>query len=220
VKRMRAKLSYWARSVSRWIVEQILADGPALRQARRAIQSHIEDATDRSALDAERLQHVADGLTEDDIRRYMTIEMDRRKSVEDKAKINLLGITIAVTVLFASPNFVGKKELNAAMGGLWGIGALALLTIGVGYLLYGGLKALDALQIAKIYSPSPEEESGVCERLRKANLLWCLEQNKKAIFLRTNAVSVSYLSIRNGVFILAVLLVLLATRMLIFLWAQ
>jgi hypothetical protein len=201
-------------------MEQLLANGPALRQARRAIQSQIEDATEGYALQAERIQHVADGLTEDDLRRYMTFEADRRKSVDDKAKTNLVGITIGVTVLFASLNVVGKQELKAAMGGYWGIVAFALLTIGVVYLVYGGLKALDALQIAMIYSPSPEDESGVCERVRKANLLRCLKQNERTSLLRTNAVSVSYRSIRNGVLSLAVLLVLLAGRMLIFLWVQ
>ena len=153
-------------------------------------------------------------------RRLGPFEADRRKSVDDKAKTNLVGITIGFTVLFASLGVVGKQEPNGVIGGQWRIIAFALLTIGVVYLVYGGLKALDALQIARIYSPSPEDESGVCERLRKGNLLWCLEQNKRMSLLRTNAVSVSYRSIRNGVLSLAVLLVLLAGRMLIFLWAQ
>lgn len=88
------------------------------------------------------------------------------------------------------------------------------------YLIYGGIKALDALQIAEIYHPSHADDAGKCERLRKVKLLWCLEQNARATLLRTNAVSVSYRAIRNGVVCLAVLILLIAFRVLIMAWDQ
>ena len=217
VKQMLVHLGRWRGGAMRFTIGQVLAEGPSLRSAKRAVLKQIADASETYAQDAERLRGVADGLTEDDLRRYLTFEADRRKSIDEKARANLIAITVGFTVLLASLNFVGKSELKAPLGGWWGTLSFSLLVLGVVYLMYGGLKALDALQIARTFSPSPADESGVCQTIRKINLLWCLQQNEKASLLRTNAVSVSYRSIRNGVISLALLILLIAGRILVFL---
>jgi hypothetical protein len=207
-----ADLRRWGRAIGRFIIGQLLAEGPALRQARRAVLHQIEEATNNYSDEAERLQNIAEGLTLDDLRRYVSFDMERRKSIEDKAKANLLAITIGFTVLFASLNVVGKRAWDVAVGRPWTVSSFIFLTIGVSYLIYGGLKAIDALQIARIYSPSPADESGVCEAVRKIKLLWCLQQNERTSLLRTNAISVSYRSIRNGVISLAALVLIIAAH--------
>lgn len=209
-----ANLRRCRRAIGHVVFGQLLGEGPALRKARRAILHQIEEATNNYSDEAERLKDIAEGLTLDDVRRFVTFEVERRKSIEDKAKANLVAITIGFTVLFASLSFVGKKELDVAAGGPWAVSSFVFLIIGVSYLIYGGLKAIDALQIAQIYSPSPADESGVCETVRKIKLLWCLQQNERTSLLRTNAISVSYRSIRNGVISLAALVLVIAVRML------
>lgn len=198
-------------------VEQVLAEGPLLKTARRAILAQLANPEESYFREAEDLKPVAYGLSEEDVRRYLTFETERRKSIDEKAKANLVAITVGFTVLVASLNFIGRSELKASLTGKWGIVSFLLLALGVIYLLYGGLKALDALQIARIYTPSPVDESGVCESTRKVNLLWCLQQNQRTALLRTNAVSVSYRSIRNGVVTLGILILLIAGRILLFL---
>jgi hypothetical protein len=217
-KKIPAQLGCWRRCASRFAVGQLLAEGPSLRRAKRAILQQIAEATKMYAQEIDRLRPIADGVTDDDLRRYMSFEAERRKSIDEKAKANLVAITIGFTVLLASLNFIGKNELKAPLGGWWATLSFLLLISGVVYLIYGGLKALDALQIAQVYSPSGGDESGVSEAVRKVNLLWCLQQNEKTSLLRTNAVSVSYRSIRNGVFSLALLILVMAGRILIFLW--
>jgi hypothetical protein len=106
------------------------------------------------------------------------------------------------------------------MRGWWGISALALLVLGVVYLLYGGLSALDALQIARVFGPSAADESGVCEAVRKVKLLWCLHQNERTSLLRTNAVFVSHRSVRNGIVSLAALILLVGGRILVSHWGS
>lgn len=210
-------LGRFCAGAARFVVGHVLAEGPSLRISKRVILKQIADASDTYAQEAERLRGLADGLTEDDLRRYINFESERRKSIEDKAKSNLVAITVGFTVLVASLNFVGKDELKAPLSGRWAILSFLLLVLGVVYLMYGGLKALDALQIARIFSPSPSDESGVCPAVRKTNLLWCLKQNERVSLLRANAVSVSYRSIRNGVISLALLILLIAGRILFFL---
>ena len=203
----------WARATWRFVIGELLADGPALGKARRIVLHQIEKAFDNYSDETESLQDIAKGLTLEDVWRYVAFEVERRKSIDDKAKANLVAITIGFAVVFASLNFVGTKKSDV-VGGLWEISAFVLLILGVCYLIYGGLKAIDALQISRIYSPGPVDESGVCDAVRKINLLWCLKQNESTTRLRTNAISVSYRSIRNGVISLAVLVLLIAARML------
>lgn len=217
-KQILAQLGGRLRCALQLAIEELFAEGPSLRRAKRTVLHQIDNANTEYDQETERLRPIADGLSEDDLRRYVNFEAERRKSVDEKAKANLVAITIGFTVLFSSLNFVGKNEWKAPLAGWWGTSSFALLILGVVYLVYGGLKALDALQIARVYSPSAHDESGVCEAIRKVNLLWCLQQNEKTSILRTNAVSVSYRSIRNGVISLALLVLLIAGRFLVFMW--
>jgi len=135
--------------------------------------------------------------------------------VDEKARANVVAITIAFSVLVAGLSFLAKDELNAALGQWWVIATVALVIVGVLSLICGGLMALEALHIGPVYSPGPEDESGVAEGNRVLRLLWRLKQNEKTGLLRTNALSVGYGFIRNGVFILAVVILLLASRALL-----
>ena len=117
------------------MVAEVLAGGPSLRLARGMIQAQLRDATEKYAEELERFEAVASGLEDEDFRRYMTFEIDRLKSIDDKAKTNLIGITVGLTVLFASQHLVGSKELKLAVGSHWGTGAFLLLIIGVVYMV-------------------------------------------------------------------------------------
>lgn len=213
----RAHIGRSWRAIAQFTVEQLLAEGPSLRKARRAVLKQIDDATDAYGQETARLTKIADSLTDDDLRDCMGFEEGRRKLIDERAKANLVAITIGLTVLLGSLNFVGKTEFKATLAGPWGIVAFGLLVSGVVYLIYGGLKALDALRIERVYSPSPADQSGVCRVMRRAQMLWCLEQNQRTTILRTNAVSVSYRSIRNGVISLAVLILFVAGRIVVIL---
>ena len=200
--------------VTRFVERELFAEAPSLRRANRKVTQQIEQALRDYSKVAEQLRPIAEGLTLDDVRRYVASEAERRKSLEDKAKANLVAITIGFTVLFASINFFAKKESNTPIRGLWAAALFIFLMIGVCYLLYGGLKAIDSLQLRSVYNPSPEDDSGLRETMRKIKLLWCLEQNERTTLLRANAIDVSYRAIRNGVFTLAACIVILAVRLI------
>jgi len=205
----------WFQSAWSFFVGQILAEGPSLSRAQKVVAARIARATTEYDQETERLRPLARGLSIEDVRKYLSAEAERRKSVEDKAKSNLVGITIGFPVVFAGLNFLTNEQIRAVVSGPWAYATLASLAIGVIYLIYGGLKALTALQIARVYMASPTDEAGVEEEERRAILLWCLEQNEKTTLLRTNALTVSFRSIRNGVITLALLILLLAGRMLL-----
>ena len=216
-QRLWLKLRGWGHAAGRFLLEQVLVDANRLRRVRRATLDEIEEANSPTR---EHLRPIAEGLTLDDLRRYVSSEDERRKSIEDKAKSNLVAITIGFPVLFAGLNFLVNNDARSIISGIWAIGALTLLILGVVYLIYGSLKALDALQVAPVYSPIPEVESFMAEEDRKTNVLWCLQQNERTTRLRTNALSVSNRSIRNGVMTLAGLILLLAGLILVANWGR
>jgi hypothetical protein len=199
---------------SRRLLNTLLAGGPASRTAATIITRELNQARGAFEEEMARLTPIADGLQLEDVRRYMTAEAERRKGIDDKAKSNLMAITLSITVLLGGLNSVGKNELAPATSNLWSSLALGLLILGVAYLMFAGLKAIDALRIAETFNPSPEDESGLPEVKRKAQLLWCLGQNQRISLLRTNSVSVSHQSLINGIVCLAILVVVIALRML------
>lgn len=195
-------------------ISTLLAGGPSSRRAAIIINTELNQARDSFDEEMARLTPIADGLKPEDVLRYTTAEAERRKGIDDKAKSNLMAITLSITVLLGGLNSVGRNELAPTTAGLWGALSLFLLILGVAYLMFAGLKAIDALRIAKTFTPSPEDESGLTEVKRKAQLLWCLGQNQRISLIRTNSVSVSHQALVNGIVCLAILVVVIALRML------
>src|SRR5579864_8358127 len=97
-QRLWLKLRGWGHAAGRFLLEQVLVDANRLRRVRRATLDEIEEANSPTR---EHLRPIAEGLTLDDLRRYVSSEDERRKSIEDKAKSNLVAITIGFPVLFA-----------------------------------------------------------------------------------------------------------------------
>lgn len=196
----------------RRVIDILLAEWPSSRRASILITRDLNRARESFDEELVRLTSIADGLDMDDVRRYTAAEAERRKGVDDKAKSNLMAITLGITVLLGGLNSVGRTELRSTTTGPWGAISLLLLIGGVAYLMFAGLMALVALRIAETATPSPADESGVSEVKRKAQLLWCLEQNQRITLKRTNSVSVSQQFMVNGIVCLAVLVVVIAVR--------
>ena len=201
----------WDRS-KRATIETLLAGGPSSRRAEIVIRKEFNQARDSFDDEMVRLTPIAAGLEIEDVRRYTANETERRKGIDDKAKSNLMAITLSITLLLGGLNSVGRRELSSTTTGPWEALSLLLLILGVAYLMFAGLKAIDALRILETYTPSPTDESGVSDVQRKAKLLWCLEQNHRMSLIRTNSVSVSHQSMVNGIVCVAVLVVVIAVR--------
>ena len=145
-------------------------------------------------------------LPEDVMMRHLEQELSRRLVVEEKAKTNVLGITLAVSAMFAGAALISSSSAVGEFSVAWLVWVLlALLFIGVLFLLAGGALALSALRIAKIHTWTLEDEVGsTTDETRAVRLLWYIELNQEGTRLKTNQVDASYSCIRNGVIALAV----------------
>jgi len=71
--------------------------------------------------------------------------------------------------------------------------------------------ALKALRLRPLFAPSLREEATASQHMRAVQAVWALDQNERTERMRTNALSVSFDGIRNGVILLALAVLLPAT---------
>jgi len=144
-------------------------------------------------------------------------EQGRRQVIEDKAKTNILGITLAFTVILATVAFVPRiTEVGKDIPD-WGAWAfLALQLYGILSLLAGGFLALKTLRVARYYMWTLQDERNYVTREdMNAEVSWYLQNNQLVSLLKTNFLDASYSCIRNGVAALALSAILMLTLLVI-----
>lgn len=197
--------------VRAWLARHLLLSIPACFRAEAHLSKEIEDSKCRYQDECRKLGRFVPSLEDDVIERHQESEAKRLKSIEDKARANLFGITIGVVVLFSGFNLVAGEGLASLVTGWVRVPSLILLAVAVCYLLAGGLMALKALRLKPLFSPSLREEAAASQHMRAVQAVWALKQNERTALMGTNSLSVSFDGIRNGIISLAVAVVLLAT---------
>ena len=193
-----------------WLASYLLLSIPACFRAEAHLSKEIEDSKRRYQKECRELGQFVPNLEDDVIQRHQDSDAKRLKSIEDKAKANLLGITIGVAVLFSGFNMVAGEGSASLVTGWFRVLSLILLAVAVCYLLAGGLMALKALRLRPLFSPSLREEAAASQHMCTVQAVWALKQNERTALMGTNALSVSFDGIRNGIISLAVAVVLLA----------
>lgn len=133
--------------------------------------------------------------------RYLQQEHERRRVVEDKAKTNVLGITLAFSVILASAAlaFGNIEDIKKSLDWAFWI-FITIQFAGIVFLLLGGMFALSALRISTVYTWNLEDEMSMATAQEKnAAIRYYVQQNQLGLLLKTNYLSASYCCIRNGV---------------------
>ena len=137
----------------------------------------------------------------DALLRHLHQEQARRQIIEDKAKTNILGITLAFTVILASVAFAPRiAEITESIPhwAIWTI--LAFQLSGIGFLLAGGWLAFRTLRVAKNYIWTLQDErDNSTDEARNTEISWYLQNNELVSVLKANLLDASYSCIRNGV---------------------
>ena len=141
---------------------------------------------------------------------YLEQEHARRRVIEEKAKTNVLAITIAFSAMIASVA-VSSKVTGIADGGAgWMVWPVIILhIIGIVFLLAGGLVALNALLAVPTYMWTLGlEKRNLTIEATNVKVSWSLEINQLVTLIKSNKVDTSYRCIRNGVIVLALAAIL------------
>lgn len=198
------------RAIRAWLSCHLLLTIPAYMRAQERLSGKINDSVRSYKEEYQELGQLVRNLDEDAIQRHQESAVQRLGSIEDKARANLLGITIGVAVLFSGFNLVTGGGSAALVPGWVRVPILILFVIAVCYLLVGGLMALKALRLKPVFMPSLREEATANQIMCAVQAVWALEQNERTTLMRTNALSVSFDGIRNGVICLAAAVIFLA----------
>ncbi len=178
---------------------------------QKDLSEEIEDSKCSYEEECREIGLFVPNLEDEAVQRHQDLAARRMRLIEDKAKANLLGITIGVAVLFSGFNLAAGGGSASSLTAWVRVLTLILFAIAVGYLLAGGLMALKALRLRPLFAPSLREEATASQHMRAVQAVWALDQNERTERMRTNALSVSFDGIRNGVILLALAVLLPAT---------
>ena len=147
---------------------------------------------------------------------FMDQEQSRRRLIEEKAKTNVLAITIAVSAMIAGMAVASEVAgVNERCTGwiVWPV--MAAQGIGIAFLLAGGIVALKALRVAETYMWTlGREKLNMTTEAINVELSWCLQFNQYVTSIKSNQIETSYSCIRNGIIALGVATFLVALIML------
>ena len=193
-----------------WLSRSLFIGWRQERKTRKRIEAEIQASIQGHEAEKEKLRGMAANLPADMIRRHEDAAAHRLRAIEAKARANLLSITVGVAVLFAGLDLLTAGGMGVELARWVQVLVAFGFVAAVLYFLVGGLMALRALEVERVFVPRLEEEAERSALERAMQALWDLKQNEKTVFLRTNALSSSSYGLRNGVFCLTVLVLLLA----------
>jgi len=197
---IRIRLKNLASSVWSWIAREIFIGAWKSRRAKKKIKNDIRNKREVDSI--EKYTEIATKISDKRIDYHEKLLRDRRRSIRDKAENNVLGVTTAVSILSAGSILVSGSSQEIHSVYLHHLIPVSLFLVSLTYFLFGGRYAFDAMSIGTVHRVSPENKDTYSRKEFAARRLWCLNMNKKEILLRTNALDVSFTSIRNGVFFL------------------
>lgn len=204
---MKSKIS----RIMAWLDRHLFLSILVCLRVQRDLSEEIDDSRRRYQEECREIGRFVPDLGDDAIQRHQESAARRMRLIEDKAKANLLGITIGVAVLFSGFNLAAGGGSANLLTAWVRVVTLILFALAVGYLLAGGLMALKALRLKPLFAPSIREEAAANPKMRAVQAVWALDQNERTERMRTNALSVSFDGIRNGVISLAFAVLLPAT---------
>ncbi|MBX0358480.1 hypothetical protein [Halobacillus sp. Nhm2S1] len=145
-------------------------------------------------------------LTVEQIEKLQIKELERNKGIEDKAKITIAGITIAIA--FLSSGFTIFNFLDSSgffNNKLLSIGLLTLYILSFSYFVLSGINALSALSLKEVHDIYLDDEIELSvkpESARISKMVKNLRLNYSTIPQREIYLNASYQCIKNAILLL------------------
>lgn len=174
----------------------------AAHRAESKIRRDTRNVKDEAKEDDKRI-----GARLEAVRRYYDGDLARRRTIEEKAKMSLIGITTSTSIVFAGLNLVSGNAVvgmePVSLRATYGF----LLCLAMLYYMFGALSSLKALEVGEVFGLSLEDESRSCEDVQVRVLVSALERNQNLTRIRANYAYASMACLRNGTILLLVFIV-------------
>lgn len=183
---------------------EIIAKWRADRMIRKQYHSVREDMHNHQVQDESRQL-----LPVEDMLWFSDREDKRRSAIEEKAKSNLLAITLTITIMVASLIFLHRIDEAFGPGMEWGRWLFAVAQImSIAFFVAGGWFALHALRVQPIHMWTLDE-ARTYKSIEAINyeIAYNIKCNSIVAIRKANSVEASYSCMRNGVIVMAVAVV-------------
>lgn len=184
-----------------WKVIEELIPSIANYCSNKKIRNKIKKKDD---LDFPSKDAILENITIQELKNLYDSDLRWKDKLEDKAKTNVIGVTISVTLIMGAYTLIQYISSKFGNSVLFWIG-FALFILSVAYMLEAGIHAIHVLTVENvIYYPTPGHE----EEELKNNLNLQIGLNRAQNTLRNNFVFTSYECIRNALICLFVVMVI------------
>lgn len=178
------------------------------RKYRINIEKKIEELsnTEISNIELNKLEYASD-LTKvplEIIKSSYEASLKRKTTIEDKAKVNVIGVTIFISLISALSSFI-LKIYSYTNNQLLKFGIFIFSSITIFYMLYGGIMSLEVLMNKNKIFILSEEESNSNEPYQKKACARNIELNGYSNTIRSNYIYSSYHCIKYALILLMVI---------------
>lgn len=188
-----------------YIIEQLFPSFSAHR-ANKQLKEKIN--TDENQSNIAFMDNV-DAIPIESFRQKYTETFEIKNKFEDKAKTNVIGITIAITVIMGASGLTGSLISKYPSSSLHWISFFILL-IAIIYLLVSGIDAIKVLFNENTMSLVDLPDLSADDISTKEKYDDCTNRNTNRNTVRNNIVYSSYICIRNALICMMVLFVLVS----------
>ena len=189
----------------RSIIEQILPSLSAFK-ANKQLKKKISSMESQS--DVPYMDNV-DSIPIDSFRQKYAETFEVKNKFEDKAKTNVIGITIAITVIMGASGLTGSLINKYPYPILHWVSFIILL-VAIVYLLVSGIDAIKVLFDENVMSKVDLPDLAADDISTKEKYDDCTNRNIHRNTVRNNIVYSSYICIRNALICMMVLFVLVS----------
>ncbi len=150
-----------------------------------------------------------DAVTIESFKQKYTETFEIKNKFEDKAKTNVIGITIAITVIMGASGLVNSLT-NKYPSAIFHWVSFFILLVAIIYLLVAGIEAIRVLFNENTMSTVDISDMSVDNLKVKDKYSDCINRNINRNIIRNNIVYSSYICIRNALICMMVLFVLIS----------
>ena len=146
---------------------------------------------------------IFQGLSLSTLKLLYDEEKIRKNTLEDKAKSNTMGLTIAISIMMNGAQVFVKTPRNWNIPWLYWVNIAMLILIVLYFIIAGiySIKCFSSENIFHFVSPHSLEDDGD-EESKINDYITCLHYNQIRNSIRNNLLSVSYSCIRNAIILL------------------
>lgn len=176
------------------------------KKANKSLKQKIESSDVQSNIS---FMDNVDQITIDSFRKKYYDTFETKNKFEDKAKTNVIGITIAITLIMGSSSMI-TSIINKYSSVFIHWISYFIMIVAVIYLLAAGIQAIKVLFTENTMSVDDVVDLSVDSKKTKKKYDDCTNRNNKRNIIRNNIVFSSYICIRNALICMVVLLIIVA----------